>query len=230
MTSPWTSDGTHVPRAHAALARPTGAERDQVVEYVKTAYAEGRCDEAELEQALEQAITARTGAELLAIVTELYGDQVPPPAAVPRPPPPGGGARTVAGLAHLLAPLGLPILGPAAVLLLGGHASPHVRRHAVEALNFQLTVVGASFALPFTVVGVLLVPVIWVAAFVLSILAGVAALRGEETYRYPYTLRPIKESRRRDHHPGLTADPGHTPGLTPGPASDGGRPLGPAGG
>ncbi|MGI5282718.1 DUF1707 and DUF4870 domain-containing protein [Nonomuraea polychroma] len=187
-------------------ARVTSADRDQVVDYVKAAYAEGRCDKEELEQALERAMTARTYGELVPIVTELYGDQVSlPPAAAVRVVPVRGAQRAAAATAHLLAPLGIPIVGPLAVLLLGGRKSPFVRKHAVESLNFQLTVVGASFALPLTVVGVLLVPVIWVAAFVLSIVGGVAALRGDEDYRYPYTARPIKEKKRLDPIADITA-------------------------
>ncbi|GAA2793003.1 DUF4870 domain-containing protein [Nonomuraea dietziae] len=68
---------------------------------------------------------------------------------------------------------------------------PYVRRHAMEALNFHLTVVGATILLPFTIIGVVLIPVIWVAAFVLTIVGGVSAL-AENDFRYPLTLRLVK--------------------------------------
>jgi uncharacterized Tic20 family protein len=73
-----------------------------------------------------------------------------------------------------------------------------VRRHAVEALNFNLSVMlyaivlGAlTFVLLFVLVGVLLVPlfVVLLAGWIIfAIVATVAASRGEE-YRYPLTIR-----------------------------------------
>lgn len=71
----------------------------------------------------------------------------------------GGLQRLGAATAHLLAPIGLPIIGP---LSLCGARSSAVRRNAVAALNFQLSVLGATFLLPLTIIGVVLLPVIWV--------------------------------------------------------------------
>jgi uncharacterized Tic20 family protein len=68
-----------------------------------------------------------------------------------------------------------------------------VRSQALEALNFQITVLIAvvvSAALIFVLIGLFLLPIIGVAAFVLMILAAIAANRGEE-YRYPLTLRLV---------------------------------------
>lgn len=72
------------------------------------------------------------------------------------------------------------------------------RQEAVEALNFQLTLVGANIICwVFT-----LIPIIglifglalfglWVVAIVFSIMGGVSANRGNP-YRYPFTVRVIK--------------------------------------
>jgi uncharacterized Tic20 family protein len=68
-----------------------------------------------------------------------------------------------------------------------------VRSQALEALNFQITVLIAvvvSSVLILVLIGLVLLPIIGVAAFVLMILAAIAANRGEE-YRYPLTLRLV---------------------------------------
>jgi uncharacterized protein len=182
-----------VPPAHL---RVTNQDRENVVEHVKAAYAEGRFDKLEFDDRLERAMTARTHGDLVPIMSELYG-----PHAVPRLAPQPHPVRTAApaesnerlggALAHLLPIIGFPILGPLLLLLTGGKTSPYIRSHALEALNFQLTVVGASVLLTLTFVGIVLVPFIWVAAFVLAIVGGVSALT-EGNFRYPMTLRLVK--------------------------------------
>jgi uncharacterized Tic20 family protein len=77
------------------------------------------------------------------------------------------------------------------MLLAGGRTSPYIRRHALEALNFHLTVLGATLLLPFTVIGVVLLPFIWILGFVLSVVGGVAAL-ADGRFRYPLTVRLVK--------------------------------------
>lgn len=184
-----------LPPAHL---RVTNEDREHVVEHVKAAYSEGRFDKLEFDERLERAMTARTHGDLMPIMTELYGaNAVPRLAAPPRVPaarpeaPPESNERLGASAAHLLALIGFPILGPLVLLLTGGKTSPYIRRHAMEALNFHLTVTGATFLLPFTVIGVVLLPFIWVGAVILSIVGGVSAL-SEGTFRYPLTLRLIK--------------------------------------
>jgi uncharacterized Tic20 family protein len=133
------------------------------------------------------------------IMADLYGSRAPAYApAAPRAhagradaPPADSGDRLGASAAHLLSLCGLFIVGPLLMLLTAGRTSSYVRRHAVESLNFHLTVLGATFLLPFTIVGVILVPVIWILAFVLSVVGGVVALTGGE-FRYPLTVRLIK--------------------------------------
>ncbi|HEX4816178.1 MAG TPA: DUF1707 and DUF4870 domain-containing protein [Nonomuraea sp.] len=190
---PRTPGPGQVPPAHL---RVTDHDRENVVEHVKAAYAEGRFDKLEFDDRLGRAMTARTHGDLMPIMTELYGSRATPQ-LVPRPAParteraPESNERLGAAAAHLLVLLGIPIVGPLIMLLAGGKTSPYIRRHAVESLNFQLTVVGASILLPFTVVGIVLLPFIWVASVVLAIVGGVSAL-GEGTFRYPMTIRLVK--------------------------------------
>jgi uncharacterized Tic20 family protein len=167
-----------------------------VVEHVKAAYAEGRFDKLEFDDRLERAMTARTHGDLMPIMSELYGSQAAPQLAVPPAPlrserEPESNERLGAAAAHLLVLLGIPIAGPLILLLTGGKTSPYIRRHALEALNFQITVVGATVLLPLTVIGVVLVPFIWVASVVLAIVGGVSAL-SEGNFRYPMTIRLVK--------------------------------------
>ncbi|WP_223167833.1 DUF1707 and DUF4870 domain-containing protein [Nonomuraea sp. SYSU D8015] len=191
---PRTPGPGQVPPAHL---RVTNQDREHVVEHVKAAYAEGRFDKLEFDDRLERAMTARTHGDLMPIMTELYGSQAAPQ-LVPRPAPvrrperaPESNERLGAAAAHLLVLLGIPIAGPLILLLTGGKTSPYIRRHALESLNFQITVVGATVLLPFTIIGVVLLPFIWVASVVLAIIGGVSAL-SESDFRYPMTLRLVK--------------------------------------
>ncbi|MBX6382054.1 MAG: DUF1707 and DUF4870 domain-containing protein [Microbispora sp.] len=188
-TPPWPGSA---PMPHPQL-RVTNEDREQVVEHVKTAYAEGRLDKHEMDERLHLAMTARTHADLMPIMNDLYGTR---PAYVPRPPAyrpavPDGGDRVGAAASHLFALLGLFIIGPLLMMVTAGRTSPYVRKHAVEALNFHLTVLGATVLLPFTVVGVILLPVIWVVGMVLCVVGGVSALAATE-FRYPLTIRLVK--------------------------------------
>jgi uncharacterized Tic20 family protein len=100
--------------------------------------------------------------------------------------------RMWATLAHLSGLL-FGFLGPLVIFLLMKDRGRFIRSQAVEALNFQITVLIAvvvSAALIFIVIGLFLLPIVGVAAFVLMILAAIAANRGEE-YRYPLTLRLV---------------------------------------
>lgn len=87
----------------------------------------------------------------------------------------------------------LSILVPLIVFLAKGDSSPYVRHHALEALNFHLTVYLALFVsiiLIFVVIGIFLLLAFIVAFFVLSVVASVAASRGE-WYQYPMTVRLV---------------------------------------
>lgn len=129
--------------------------------------------------------------------TDALSAAVPPAAPTNR----RDDSRGWALAAHLSAPLALfvalPPLGPLVVYLVKKD-DPFVRRHAAEALNFNLSfllyasVVGAfTFALLFIFWGVFLVSLLSAIALVWVICVCVAAVRAGqgEDYRYPLTIR-----------------------------------------
>jgi uncharacterized Tic20 family protein len=113
-------------------------------------------------------------------------------------------ARHWALAAHLSALLslvvGLPFIGPLVVYLVKKD-DPFVRRHAAEALNFNLSVLLYGAVLGFVtlilllvVVGVLLIPLFLVLGTVWIVcicLAATKAGQGVE-YRYPLTIRFVR--------------------------------------
>ena len=146
-----------------------------------------------------------------------YGQAPPPP---PPPPPyqqgdgsttaqpaygpPGAGLLSPADerlwgmLAHLAWIAGSIVaiapLGPLVVFLLYKDRSAFVRRQSVEALNMWITAyigLAVSIALMIVIIGFLTFAAIGLAALVLSIIAAMAANRGED-YRYPFILRLVK--------------------------------------
>ncbi|TDD58117.1 DUF4870 domain-containing protein [Kribbella antibiotica] len=101
--------------------------------------------------------------------------------------------RTWALLAHILT-IVAGFIAPLVVLLVQGEKSPMVRAHAVESLNFQITVtIGyiASSILMVVFIGFLTFFAVWAAALVFAILATIAASKGLP-YKYPLTLRLVK--------------------------------------
>lgn len=138
-------------------------------------------------------------------MSDPYG---PPPGQYGQ--PAGGGPTSpddttwalVAHIGSLVASafFGLAFVAPL-IVMLAKSGSPFVRRHAVESLNFQISVliyvlVGGVVAVvvAFVTVGLgllVIVPVaiaLGVAWLVVVILATVKASRGED-YRYPLTIR-----------------------------------------
>lgn len=85
----------------------------------------------------------------------------------------------------------LGVLGPAIIYFVKGQSSPFVRAHAVEAINFNLTVligIVVGVVLVFVIIGLVLLPVIGIFYLVCTIRGAMAASRGE-LYRYPLTIR-----------------------------------------
>ncbi|MFC0002718.1 DUF4870 domain-containing protein [Micromonospora siamensis] len=157
------------------------------------------------------------------------GDSPPPAGGYPPPgghPPPGvgyptGGAygppvgyangedKTWALVAHwggaaaTFFTAWLGFLPPLIAMMGRGAQSPTVRAHAVEALNFQLTWLGASVALSIvlccgTVVTLGLGSVLfvllggpWLVGVIFGVIAGVKAGEGQ-LYRYPMSIRLVK--------------------------------------
>ena len=123
--------------------------------------------------------------------------------AIPTPPPPMGAlsaeAKQWAMFAHLSALLGFlipfgSIVAPLVIWQIKKNEFPFVDDQGKEALNFQITVLIAvivCFVLTFVLIGLLLLPIVGIAALVLTIMGGIKANEGV-TYRYPFTLRLIK--------------------------------------
>jgi uncharacterized protein len=87
----------------------------------------------------------------------------------------------------------LGFLAPLIVMLVKGDQSGFVRRHAVESLNFQITLLvylAVSVVLAFLLIGFLLLPVVGLFGLVMIVIATVKAANGEE-YRYPLTIRLV---------------------------------------
>jgi len=97
----------------------------------------------------------------------------------------------------MLAHLGAIILGfiaPLVVMLVQGDKSQFTRRHAVESLNFRITLTIAhiiSFILWFVIIGILFTFILIVAGLIFMIMAGIKANNGED-YRYPVNIRLVK--------------------------------------
>ncbi len=103
----------------------------------------------------------------------------------------GGAAHWSALVASLLG--GLAVLGPLIVFLVKGSQSPHIRRHAVESLNFQISImiyVLVSIPLMFVLVGFFTIVAALLGWLVLTIIGSVKASQGED-YRYPLTIRMV---------------------------------------
>ncbi|ALN58745.1 MULTISPECIES: DUF4870 domain-containing protein [Lysobacter] len=107
--------------------------------------------------------------------------------------------KTWGMLAHLSTLVGLivpfgTILGPLVVWLIKKDTMPFVADQGKEALNFNITVLIAMIIggiLTLVLIGVLVMIAVGLAWLVLTIMAALAANKGE-AYRYPFTLRLVK--------------------------------------
>jgi len=87
----------------------------------------------------------------------------------------------------------LGIIAPLIIMLTLGTRSPYVRHHAVEALNFHITiwiaglVAGLSILL---VIGIILLPTVLVVGAVFAIIGAVRSYQGV-LYRYPLSIRLV---------------------------------------
>lgn len=196
--SPHVSGAAHHPGnapvpPHPGALRVGENEREDVIERIKTAFAEGWLDLAEFDLRTHLALTARTRAELAPLVVDLHS--VPISSAPPRSRPrPTAAERAWAMLSHWLG-FATSFVGPLVMLVTKGRRSPFVRHQSVEALNFQLTfvlvqllmvvVVGFTFGL-----GALLYVPLMIGWIVLTVAGGIGAAAGE-AFRYPINIRII---------------------------------------
>jgi uncharacterized Tic20 family protein len=171
------------PTVSTGELRVSNAEREPVIERLKQAYADGRLDHAEFDMRVHLAMTAKTRADLTAVTADL-APQAVGSADVLRSEAPAAEDRLLAAVAHGSGYL-TTFIGPLVVMLTSGKRSAYVRRHAVEALNFQLTIL-IAVVVTFGI-GALLYAVTW-------IVAGIAALAGlaGQRFQYPFTLRLIR--------------------------------------
>lgn len=104
--------------------------------------------------------------------------------------PPGSDEKTLALLSHILT-IVAPILAPLIIYLVKKDESPYVAYHAKESLNFQISIAIYVILLFISIIGILLVWVVGLLAFVLVILATIKASEGQ-FYKYPLCIRLIK--------------------------------------
>ena len=127
-------------------------------------------------------------------------DHQTPVSATPRPLQPSD-ERMWAMFTHLSALVGIVVgagfigwLGPLIIFLVFKDRSAFVAQHGRTTLNFQITMLIANvvaFLLWFVLVGFLITAAIYVVVIVCSIIATVAASRGER-YEYPLTIRFLR--------------------------------------
>jgi uncharacterized protein len=127
-------------------------------------------------------------------------NQQPPSATPPQPLSPSD-ERLWATLTHVSALIGILVgagfigwLGPLIIFLVLRDRSAFVAEHAKTTLNFQITMAIAAiiaFVLWFVLVGFLITAAIYVVVIVFSIIATVAASRGQR-YEYPLTIRFLR--------------------------------------
>jgi uncharacterized Tic20 family protein len=110
------------------------------------------------------------------------------------------GACKTASLLHLSALLGLVgngigfVLAPLVVWLLKRDEDPYIDEQGKEAVNFQITMTLAAIVAGVLIIvgiGLLLLPIVIIAAIVFPIIAAMRARDGEP-YRYPLSYRFIR--------------------------------------
>ncbi|WP_328466439.1 DUF4870 domain-containing protein [Actinoplanes sp. NBC_00393] len=117
------------------------------------------------------------------------------------PPPPAADDRSWIQLTHFISALLAFLTGstlgwvmPLIAFLSRGSQSPAVRAEAAQALNFQIlwsiiTVLG--YFLMCVLVGFVIVPVAWLIAWIVPLIAGFKAT-GNQPFRYPLNISIIK--------------------------------------
>ena len=134
------------------------------------------------------------------------GAPPPPPAGAPEPGyggMPTAEERNWALASHVgtfvAAWFAMGFIAPLVILLIKGNDSAYVRRHAVESLNFQISLlIYSGVALLFSILtiglGLIIVIPVGIAAFVAALVfliqASIKAANGED-YRYPLCLRMV---------------------------------------
>ncbi len=98
--------------------------------------------------------------------------------------------KTMAILSHVLTFVA-GFVAPLIIYLIKKDESAFIREHARESLNFQITVFIIIIACVITVIGILLLWLVGIAALIFVIMATIKASEGK-LYRYPFSIRLIK--------------------------------------
>lgn len=98
--------------------------------------------------------------------------------------------KTMALLSHVLTIVAW-FVAPLIIYLVKKDESKFVADQAKESLNFQITLTIVMFALFITVIGIFLIWIPCIVAFIFVILATIKASEGKP-YRYPLNIRFIK--------------------------------------
>ncbi|HET6626176.1 MAG TPA: DUF4870 domain-containing protein [Nocardioidaceae bacterium] len=117
----------------------------------------------------------------------------PPYGAAPRQPPMRPDEEKLWAIAAHLGPLMIGVFAPLVVWLLFKDRSGYLDRQGKEALNMQISYLIYGLVAGFSIillVGVLLLPAVIIAWFVLMIVATVKAANHED-FRYPLILRLV---------------------------------------
>ncbi|MES2932576.1 MAG: DUF4870 domain-containing protein [Pseudomonadota bacterium] len=106
---------------------------------------------------------------------------------------PSNDERNMSMLAHLLG-IFTGFVGALVIWLIKKDESVFVAEEAKEALNFQITMMIGyliASALFIILIGVVLLPILWIVNLVFCILGAVAASKGS-SYKYPFAIRLVK--------------------------------------
>jgi hypothetical protein len=98
--------------------------------------------------------------------------------------------RTMAILSHVLCFV-VGFWAPLIIYLIKKDESKYVAHHAKESLNFQITCTLIAILLFISIIGILL---LWVLFLVVAVLLIIATIRASENklYKYPFSIRLIK--------------------------------------
>ena len=98
--------------------------------------------------------------------------------------------KTMAVLSHILT-IVAPILAPLIIYLIKKDESDYITYHAKESLNFQITIAIIAIGLAFTIIGLVIIWIVPIFAFISVIIASIKAGEGV-LYKYPLKVRLIK--------------------------------------
>ncbi|WP_374224000.1 DUF1707 and DUF4870 domain-containing protein [Nocardiopsis sp. MG754419] len=182
-----------------------------MAEVLREAYSMGQLEEDEFDERLDRAMRAKVASEMVPLTVDLGVQRADRPTA------PGNvqGSRSRgkrvpndlrdlrtdnpvekvgAGLSHVSA-FFFPLLGPLLIMLISPNSSSFLRRHALEALNFQLwwlIAMLSSAVLSILVLPIVLLVAVGIGGLILPIVAAANNVMGNG-WRYPLTYRIIKD-------------------------------------